>query len=146
MESIVIDHHRPLEEEPAIGADHLPLICDYPFKELAGVGLAFKVAQALVAESEPASDFSFISPEIRHHLDLVALGTIADVVPLVDENRTLVKLGLIQLARTEKPGLKELMRIGQIDQSRVNTGLVAFRMAPRITRPGASKTPLLPWS
>ncbi|MHB1325492.1 MAG: single-stranded-DNA-specific exonuclease RecJ [Thermoleophilia bacterium] len=141
MESIVIDHHRPLEENLPSALIISPLICDYPFKELAGVGLAFKVAQALVAESEPASDFSFISPEIRHHLDLVALGTIADVVPLVDENRTLVKLGLIQLARTEKPGLKELMRIGQIDQSRVNTGLVAFRMAPRINAAGRLEDP-----
>ncbi|MHB9112728.1 MAG: single-stranded-DNA-specific exonuclease RecJ [Thermoleophilia bacterium] len=141
LDAIVIDHHRPPEGELPDALMISPLVCDYPFKELAGVGLAFKVAQALL-ETAGSEDFSGdIHPELKQHLDLVALGTIADVVPLVDENRTLVKRGLVQLSRTGKPGLKALMHAGQVEPGRVNAGLVAFRMAPRINAAGRLEDP-----
>jgi len=141
MDAIVIDHHRPPEGGLPDALIISPLVCDYPFKELAGVGLAFKVAQALLETVKPDGDTKDVHPDLQEHLDLVALGTIADVVPIVDENRTLVKRGLVQLARTGKPGLRALMKAGQIEPGRVNAGLVAFRMAPRINAAGRLEDP-----
>ncbi|MCL4472480.1 MAG: single-stranded-DNA-specific exonuclease RecJ [Actinobacteria bacterium] len=147
MKTIVIDHHRPVEGNLPPGPIISPLLCDYPFKELAGVGLAFKVAQALLERPVPGGDSpsetiadatspASLHPDLRRLLDLVALGTIADVVPLIDENRALVKQGLVQLSRTGRPGLKALMQVGQVDPAHINAGLVAFRMAPRINAAG----------
>ncbi|MDO8736914.1 MAG: DHH family phosphoesterase, partial [Thermoleophilia bacterium] len=141
MDTIVIDHHRPPQGELPAALIISPLICDYPFKELAGVGLAFKVAQVLLEKAKPENATGDIHPDLQEHLDLVALGTIADVVPLVDENRTLVKRGLVQLSRSGKPGLRALMKAGQVEPGRVNAGLVAFRMAPRINAAGRLEDP-----
>lgn len=138
MEVIVIDHHRPIEGKLPPGAIISPLLCDYPFKELAGVGLAFKTAQALLAE---AGDPAAVPPALEKHLDLVALGTIADVVPLLDENRSLVKRGLNRLSRCQRPGLKALMQLGRVEPSKINTGMVAFRLAPRINAAGRLDDP-----
>lgn len=138
LEIIVIDHHRPIEGKLPPAAIVSPLLCDYPFKELAGVGLAFKVAQALLAEEgDPAA----VPPALQKHLDLVALGTIADVVPLLDENRSLVKRGLNRLARCQRPGLKALMQLGRVEPSKINAGMVAFRLAPRINAAGRLDDP-----
>lgn len=138
LETIVVDHHRPAQGELPPGLIISPLLCDYPFKELAGVGLAFKVAQALVSDS---GENNALNPMLARQLDLVALGTIADVVPLLDENRSLVRRGLVQMARTRRPGLQELMRVGLVEQARVNAGLVAFRLAPRINAAGRLEDP-----
>ena len=126
LEVIVTDHHRPGDELP-----DCPLVTTkpsgYPFPELCGTGVAYKLGQALLgADSEV----------LRRHLDLVALATIADVVPLLGENRSLVIAGLRALARTQKPGLQALMKVAHVDPAAVDTGQVSFRLAPRINAAG----------
>jgi single-stranded-DNA-specific exonuclease len=119
LDVIVTDHHRPGDELP-----DCPVVTT---KELCGTGVAFKLGQALLG---PDSDV------LRRHLDLVALATIADVVPLLGENRTLTIAGLRGLARTQKPGLQALMRVAHVDPATVDTGQVGFRLAPRINAAG----------
>ncbi len=119
LDVIVTDHHRPGDELP-----DCPIVAT---KELCGTGVVFKLGQALLgAESEV----------LRRHLDLVALATIADVVPLLGENRTLTIAGLRGLARTQKPGLQALMKVAHVDPATVDTGQVGFRLAPRINAAG----------
>jgi single-stranded-DNA-specific exonuclease len=122
LEVVVTDHHRPGDRLP-----DCPVVAtrpsDYPFPELSGTGVAYKLAEALGV----ADDSS---------LDLVALATVADVVPLLDENRGLVVAGLSRLARTERPGLAALMRSAGVDPATVDAGAVGFRLAPRINAAG----------
>src|SRR5512132_912798 len=126
LDVIVTDHHRPGDELP-----DCPLVAtrpsDYPFPELCGTGVAYKLGQALLGVD---SDF------LRRQLDLVALATIADVVPLLGENRSLVIAGLRSLARTQKPGLQALMKVAHVDPATVDAGQVSFRLAPRINAAG----------
>ena len=126
LEIIVTDHHRPGESLP-----DCPVVAtrpsDYPFPELCGTGVVYKLGQAL---------FGADSEIPRRHLDLVALATVADVVPLLDENRSLVIAGLRALARTQKPGLQALMRASGVDPAAVDSGAVGFRLGPRINAAG----------
>jgi single-stranded-DNA-specific exonuclease len=126
LDVIVTDHHRPAEELPAC-----PIVAtrpsDYPFPELCGTGVVYKLGQALLGSD---------SEELRRHLDLVALATIADVVPLVGENRSLAIAGLRALARTQKPGLQALMRVAHVDPAAIDAGACGFRLAPRINAAG----------
>ena len=103
---------------------------DYPFPELCGTGVVFKLAQALHARAgrDPA--------EMELHLDLVALATVADVVPLRDENRGLVRAGLRRLRRTAKPGLRALMAVARVDRAHASSTDLGFRLAPRINAAG----------
>src|SRR6266540_3994734 len=126
LDVIVTDHHRPGDELP-----DCPIVAtrpsDYPFQDLCGTGVVYKLGQALLgAESEV----------LRRHLDLVALATIADVVPLVGENRSLAIAGLRTLARTQKLGLRALMKTAGVDPAAVDAGKVGFRLAPRINAAG----------
>ena len=98
LEVVITDHHRPAEEFPACPVV-APLKGDYPFAGLCGTGVVWKLAQALLGEDHAFCD---------RHLDVVALATVADVVPLVDENRALALLGLRRLAQTQKLGLRAL--------------------------------------
>jgi single-stranded-DNA-specific exonuclease len=120
---IVTDHHRPGDELP-----DCPIVAtrpsEYPFPELCGTGVAYKLARALGA------------PGLDDQLDLVALATIADVVPLVDENRALAIAGLAQLKLARRPGIAALMRTARVDPATVDEGAVAFRLAPRINAAG----------
>src|SRR5690349_20944642 len=97
------------------------------FPELCGTGVVYKLGQAL---------FGVDSEIPRRHLDLVALATIADVVPLVDENRSFAIAGLRALARTAKPGLRALMQSAGVDAAAVDAGAVGFRLAPRLNAAG----------
>ncbi len=123
---IVTDHHRPGDTLP-----DCPIVAtrpsEYPFPELCGTGVVYKLGQAL---------FGVESDIPKRHLDLVALATIADVVPLVDENRALASAGLRALARTQKPGLQALMRAAGVDPATVDAGACGFRLGPRINAAG----------
>ena len=132
MDVIIIDHHEPPEELPegAIIVDPKRAECDYPERELASVGLAFKVASALCERlNMPQASMQ------RAFLDLVALGTIADVAPLLGENRTMTSAGLQLLPQTRKAGLQALMRLCNLGET-VRASDVAFRLAPRINAVG----------
>jgi single-stranded-DNA-specific exonuclease len=126
LDVIITDHHRPGETLP-----DCPIVAtrpsDYPFPELCGTGVVYKLGQAL---------FGVDSEIPKRHLDLVALATIADVVPLVDENRSLAIAGLRALARTSKPGLRALMRAAGVDPAALDAGAVGFRLAPRLNAAG----------
>lgn len=137
IDVIVTDHHEPKEEVPSCIAVIDPKSPGekYPFKGLSGVGMAFKLAHAVIRRGleidyEPAKKV-----DLKDHLDLVALGTVADVVPLVSENRIMVKHGLKKLARTTKIGLKILKEKAGLNDE-ISTGQVAFRLAPRINAAG----------
>ena len=124
LEVIVTDHHRSGERLP-----ECPIIAtrpsSYPFPELCGTGVAYKLMQALAP-----------STELDSMLDLVAMATVADVVPLLDENRALTAAGLKRLACTSRPGLQALMRSAQVDPAIVDAGAIGFRLAPRINAAG----------
>jgi single-stranded-DNA-specific exonuclease len=125
LDVVVTDHHRPgdsLPDCPVVA----PQPSDYPFKGLCGTGVAYKLLQALTGDDE----------SLEEHLDLVALATVADVVPLVDENRGLVAAGLRRLERSATPGLAALMRVAGVDPATVDSGAIGFRLAPRINAAG----------
>ena len=126
LEVVITDHHRSgpeLPECPVVG----PYRGEYPFTELCGTGVVWKLGQALLGAGSEA---------LLRHLDLVAVATVADVVPLLDENRGLAVAGLRQLARTQKPGLQELMRSASVDPATVDSGAIGFRLAPRLNAAG----------
>jgi single-stranded-DNA-specific exonuclease len=126
LEVVVTDHHRPAETFPACPVV-APLKGDYPFAGLCGTAVVWKLAQALLGADHPF---------LERHLDVVALATVADVVPLVDENRGLALLGLRRLAQTQKPGLRALMRVAGVDPAAVDESSIGFRLAPRINASG----------
>src|SRR6476661_8813374 len=126
LDVVVTDHHRPGDELP-----DCPVVAtrpsDYPFPELCGTGVVYKLAEALLGPDHPS---------LAGNLDLVALATIADVVPLVDENRALALAGLRRLATTTRPGLRALMQTARVDPATIDEGAVGFRLAPRINAAG----------
>jgi single-stranded-DNA-specific exonuclease len=125
MDVVISDHHAPRADGalPDCPIVH-PALCDYPCPTLCGAGVAYKLAAAL--EASTAED----------DMDLVALATVADLVPLVGENRRLVRQGLSALAATGKPGLRALMAVSRADPSALDTGTLGFRLAPRINAAG----------
>jgi single-stranded-DNA-specific exonuclease len=123
VEVIVTDHHQPKDELPDCPILH-PEISGYPFKSLCGTAVAWKLASALRAE------------EADEDLDLVALATVADVVPLVGENRALVRRGLAEIRRAKRPGIRALMAAAKCDPERLDEGDLGFRLAPRINAAG----------
>ena len=131
VDVIVTDHHSMPDQLPnayAIVHPEHPE-ADYPFKYLAGCGVAFKLATALL-ESIPTE-----------MLDLVAIGTIADMVSLTDENRIMVKVGLEILKTTERIGLQELLRISDVDPSTISEEAVGFKLAPQLNALGRLDDP-----
>jgi single-stranded-DNA-specific exonuclease len=133
------DHHSPKEVVPEACAVLNPLQpgCGYPFKSLAGVGVAFNLLVALRSALRIAGAFEGgITPDLRAWLDLVALGTIADVVPLTGQNRIYAFHGLKQIAQPSKPGIQALKRVAGIKEGAVTCGQVGFRLAPRLNAAG----------
>ena len=131
VDVVVTDHHQPradgtLPDAPIVH----PSLGGYPCPDLCAAGVAYKLAQALAlaAGADPAA--------ADEDLDLVALATIADLVPLRGENRRLVRSGLRALASTDKPGLRALMRVARVDPSGLDARSVGFRLAPRINAAG----------
>jgi single-stranded-DNA-specific exonuclease len=142
LEVIVTDHHEPLPELPAALAIINPKVEGeiYPFKFLCGAGVAYKVALAILRRLE------IESPEFEHWggvagyekwlLDLVAIGTVADIMPLIGENRLLVKYGLKVLSRTRRPGLQKLIELIGLDLNRIDSTSIGFQIAPRLNAAG----------
>jgi single-stranded-DNA-specific exonuclease len=137
IDLIVTDHHLP-------GPDGVPKAlavvnpnqqgCEYPYKQLCGAGVAFKVAQRLMQRRLDAKDYERY---LMSFMKVVAIATIADAVPLTGENRVFASLGLEALRRAVNPGLKALMEVAQISAKRAPTsGEVGFRIAPRINAAG----------
>ncbi|KKT26695.1 MAG: Single-stranded-DNA-specific exonuclease RecJ [Parcubacteria group bacterium GW2011_GWA2_43_9b] len=147
IEVIITDHHQPGKKLPKAKAIINPWQAKdkYPFKELAGVGVAFKLAQALLSDKcSVISDKSIPKGWEKWLLDLVALGTVADCVPLLGENRILVKYGLIVLAQTQRAGLQELMKVARLNpiyeieklKTNLDTYSLGFVLAPRLNAAG----------
>jgi len=124
MKVVVTDHHGlALESSPADAVMN-PLLGDYPFRKLCGTGVAFKLASALLGVEK-----------CQEYLDLAALATVADIVPLTDENRVLVSLGLKVIASRRRPGMKALLRVsGEPDP--VDSDTLGFRLGPRLNAAG----------
>lgn len=131
MDVIITDHHECKSEVPACHAVINPkqVDCNYPFKELAGVGVAFKLIMAL--------DGGENSEELeRKFMPLVCLGTIADVAPLVDENRTLVLIGLRNFSSHRNIGIDSLLEATDLKDKKITSGNIGFIIAPRINAAG----------
>jgi single-stranded-DNA-specific exonuclease len=138
IDVIITDHHQAPEVLPEAWAllnPHQPA-CTYPNKGLCGVGVVFKLLTALRAALRQANLFPDRLPNLKRHLDLVTLGTIADVTPIQGENRVLVHYGLQELTQTRKPGLQALRQVsGRMDKA-VTVGEVGFQLAPRLNASG----------
>ena len=131
IDTVITDHHEPaavLPEARAIVNPHQPG-CTYPFKQLAGVGVTYKLVQALLRGGGTG-------PQATDYLDIVAIGTIADVVPLVGENRILARAGLARIAGTPRLGLRALIEVAGLSGREITSGHVAFVLAPRINAAG----------
>jgi single-stranded-DNA-specific exonuclease len=131
IDVVITDHHEAGERIPEAHAiiDPKQNACNYG-GELSGVGVAYKFAQALFRRLNQDER------ELQEHLDLVALGTSADIVPLVGENRIVTKFGMQQISRTNKPGLKSLAFVSGLYGKEISTGQVVFILAPRINALG----------
>ncbi len=152
IDVIITDHHHPLEKIPKALAVINPKQknCKYPFKELAGVGVAFKVSQALIKNlesynSKKSKSYSLNPGFEKWLLDLVVLGTVADCVSLIGENRTLSKYGLLVINKTKRIGLKKLVSVaglttrenGNVQKKKtIDTTAISFILAPRLNAAG----------
>lgn len=136
IDVIITDHHHVMEEIPAalvVINPHMPN-SGFRFQHLAGVGVAFKLAQALYQKFDPEK-----IDQLKWALDLVCIGTVADCVPLLGENRVLTRYGLIVVSKTRRVGLQEMFRVGRIniDENHIpNAYEIAFFIAPRINAAG----------
>ena len=130
LDLIITDHHQPfaLMDEAAAVLNPLQLGCPYPYKELSGAGIAFKLASALMERAG--------APFPAGLLDLAALGTVADVVPLTGENRVLAACGLEQMRREPRPGIRALARAAGLQPEGVNSYALAFVLAPPLNAAG----------
>lgn len=132
IECIITDHHETRDGLPPAAAVLNPKRpdCTYPYKELSGVGVAYKLLQAFfLRNSLPLS-------KLEEHLDLVALGTVADIVPLTGENRILAKFGLERLRQSTKPGLQALLEVSGLQGRPLESSHIVFILGPRLNAAG----------
>lgn len=132
IDVIVCDHHEPKNTLPKALAIINPKRFDtnYPFRELAGVGVSFKLAWALLQATGNNKE------DLIENLDLVALGTIADIAPLLDENRALAKFGMLKIRETKKVGLRALLKIAGLLGKKITPYEIGFILGPRINASG----------
>ena len=136
---VVVDHHQPPEDLPPAHAVINPhrKDCQFPDKGLCAAGLAFYLIIGLRAKLRDEGWFTDgEAPDIRRYLDIVTLGTIADMVPLKGVNRTLVRRGLAELSASTRPGIVALKTVSSIPAGEVSAGQVGFRLGPRINAAG----------
>lgn len=124
MTVIVTDHHQLADTPSPADAVLNPLLGDYPFRRLCGAGVALKLTQALLGMEA-----------VQHRIDLAALATVADIVPLIDENRVIVRAGLEAIGQSARPGIRALLTVAGVNPP-VSAGQVGFRIAPRINAGG----------
>lgn len=136
MDMIISDHHEPGGTRPEAFAVINPKQTGdaYPYRDLAGVGVAFKIAEALFTKRQPAD------LHLEDLLDLVAVGTVADIVPLTRENRSLVKAGLEILAMGKRPGLWSLAQVAGVNIERISAEQIGFLLGPRLNAAGRLDT------
>jgi len=141
VDVIVSDHHLPQEKLPEAVAVLNPhrTDCEYPFKELCGTGVAFKLVEALIQKGE----FNLPIGQEKWLLDLVALATVADMVPLVGENRTLVHFGMVVLKKGRRKGMRALLDTMRIPLSGFTEDDFAFSIAPKINASSRMESPML---
>lgn len=132
LDVVITDHHEPPLQLPAALAvlDPKRVDCSYPFKELAGVGVALKLIQGLFEQA------GLVQQDWEKYIDLVCLGTVADIVPLKGENRILVKHGLPQINSGKRPGLQALIKVSGIRSEVLGTRELGFGLAPRLNAAG----------
>ena len=135
IDTVVTDHHKPgqlLPDAVAVINPHRA-DCGYPFKDLCGVGVAFKLVAAMVMDTISQEDL------LCEYADLITIGTIGDIVPLVGENRLFVKKGLELIRTMPRPGISALMKACGIEPEKISSGRISFSLVPRINACGRLK-------
>ena len=130
IETIITDHHEPANELPKAFAviDNKRKDSKYPFRDLAGVGVVFKLIQAIGIQ------LGIKEEEYLKYLDIVCVGTISDIVPLINENRVIAKLGLLLISQTKNIGLRSILNSS--GYRKVDSNTISFGIAPRINACG----------
>ncbi len=138
IDAIITDHHEPTHKIPRCIATLNPKLInsDYPNRDLTGVGVAFKLAHAITNTLVECGKISASQIDLKRFLDLVALGTVADMGALTNENRILVRYGLRQFAKTDRIGLLKLMENSGISPDKITTNDIAAKIAPRLNSLG----------
>jgi len=145
LDMIISDHHQPANGDlpPALAVINPKQTGDpYPDKDLAGVGVAYKIAQALMGNGNSPAGEGRWSGFLDDLLDLVALGTVADLAPLVGENRSLVRRGLQKMRETKRQGLFSLAAVSDLSLTRINATSIGFILGPRLNAAGRLESAL----
>jgi len=144
IDVIITDHHEPTDKIPHCIATLNPKLLNstYPNRDLTGVGVAFKLAHAITNYLVSEGEISSTAIDLKRYLDLVALGTIADMGALVGENRILVRYGLRQFAKTKRVGLLKLMEVCELKCTTITTAEIASKIAPRLNSLGRIADPI----
>lgn len=132
IDTVVTDHHKPGEKLPDAVAVVNPhrIDCQYPFKDLCGVGVAFKLVAAITSDTIDQNELLY------EYADLITIGTIGDIVPLLGENRIFVQKGLEVIKEMPRPGIKALLDASGIDAAKITSGRISFSVVPRINACG----------